>query len=271
MSGARIAALPMYDLPELRAATDDWWAALARAFTAEGIGDAPRLLSRDVSPTQAWLSPSLLVGQTCGYPLTHALRGRVGLVATPCYRAEGCEGALYRSAIVVRAEDPATGLDDLRGRRVAFNATDSQSGYNGLRASIAPLAEEGRFFGASVESGAHRESLRMVAARRADVAAIDAVTFALLAECVPDEVAGIRVLAWTDPAPSLPYVTAAVATDDMVARLRAALDRAVADPSAAASREALLLGGFETLPLSAYAVIDDMERAAVDASYPRLA
>src|SRR6185312_8107473 len=38
-SGARsmaVASLPMYDLPELRAATDAWWKGLARAFRREG-------------------------------------------------------------------------------------------------------------------------------------------------------------------------------------------------------------------------------------------
>jgi hypothetical protein len=31
-----IAALPMYDWPEIREATDAWWAGLARAFRREG-------------------------------------------------------------------------------------------------------------------------------------------------------------------------------------------------------------------------------------------
>ena len=44
-----VASLPMYDLPELREATDAWWRGLARAFAAEGLEDAmltrlPRVL-----------------------------------------------------------------------------------------------------------------------------------------------------------------------------------------------------------------------------------
>ena len=36
-----VASLPMYDLPELRAATDAWWRGLAQAFRREGIADLP--------------------------------------------------------------------------------------------------------------------------------------------------------------------------------------------------------------------------------------
>ena len=86
-------------------------------------------------------SPASILSQTCGYPYATRLRGRVRLVATPVYRAEGCDGARYRSVLLVRADDRAENLADLRGRRVALNADDSQSGHNALRAAVAPLAQ----------------------------------------------------------------------------------------------------------------------------------
>lgn len=267
----RIASLSMYDLPELRAATDAWWRALARAFRREGIDAVPERLDRDTDRHDAWLAPGMLISQTCGYPLTHALAGRVRLVASPRYGAPGCRGSDYRSAIVVRRDDPATTIADLAGRRVAFNGTDSQSGYNTLRAAIAPLAERGRFFGEAIRSGAHRDSLRMVASGEADCAALDGVTFALTASAVPEEVAGVKVLDWTPSAPSLPYITAMDTSEDDIARLRAGLAAACADPDAAAARQALLLDGFDVRPLDDYAVIDAMERDAGAAGYPVLA
>ena len=36
-----IASLPMYDLPEVRRATDAWWAGLAAGFTRAGVADVP--------------------------------------------------------------------------------------------------------------------------------------------------------------------------------------------------------------------------------------
>src|SRR4029077_15357307 len=100
-----------------------------------------------------WLSDELLFSQTCGYPLTHALKGRVQLLATPCYSADGCEGASYCSFVIVPADSPATTLADLQGKRVAFNTPDSQSGMNALRALIAPIAGGGRVLAQANEGG----------------------------------------------------------------------------------------------------------------------
>ena len=113
-----IACLPMYDLAELKAATDAWWKGLAHAFTREGLRDIPGLLHRSGNYRDSWTRPDLLLGQTCGYPLTHELREKVALVATPCYRARGCEGPQYASIIIVHADSPARDLSDFRGKRL---------------------------------------------------------------------------------------------------------------------------------------------------------
>lgn len=265
------ASLPMYDLPEARAATDAWWQGLARAFRAEGVGDVPDRLTHDPTLPDHWTAPDLLFSQTCGYPLTHALAGRVRLVATPRYRAHGCSGARYCSLLVVAEDSPATALDDLRGRRCAYNSADSQSGYNTLRAAVAPLARNGRFFAAALRTGGHRFSIAAVARGEADICAVDCVTHALLARHAPSALAGTRVLGETAAAPGLPYVTAGSADDDLVARLRAGLERALADSSLAAVRDDLLIAGVDVLPLAAYDAVLEMEGAAAAAGYATLA
>jgi hypothetical protein len=116
----------MYDLPALRQATDDWWAGLARALMAAGIDGVPQHLERQLGLDEVWRHPGLLISQTCGYPLTHALAGQLQVVATPAYGVEGCDGATYRSVFLVRDGDPAEELADLRGRRVAINSRTSQ-------------------------------------------------------------------------------------------------------------------------------------------------
>jgi ABC-type phosphate/phosphonate transport system substrate-binding protein len=266
-----IASLPMYDLPALRRATDDWWAGLARALTAAGIDGVPRHLERQLGLDEVWRHPGLLISQTCGYPLTHALAGQVQVGATPAYGVEGCDGAAYRSVFLVRDGDPAEELVDLRGRRVAINSRTSQSGYNSLRHALAPLAavaEGGPLFSEVVVSGGHGASLAAVRENRADLAAVDGVTFALTARTEPAAVAGLRVLTWSAPAPGLPYVTRADVGTDELASLRAGLLAAAADPELAAARQELSLSGFEVLPLEAYDVIDEMEAAAVSLGYP---
>jgi ABC-type phosphate/phosphonate transport system substrate-binding protein len=266
-----LASLPMYDLPELRAATDAWWRGLTRAFAREGIATLPDGLDRRESYQDVWLAPDLLFSQTCGYPLTHALAGRVELVATPCYRADGCDGPSYCSFVIVGAESKARAIGDLRGMGCAVNGLDSQSGYNALRSLVATAAKDGRFFGGVAITGGHTASLALVASGRADVAAIDCVTHGLLARHRPQALAGTRVLCRTASAPGLPYVTRAGADADLLRRLRGGLKHAFADPQLREVRDALLLEGAAVLSLAAYDRIHDLENAAVAAGYPAIA
>ena len=266
-----LASLPMYDLPELRAATDAWWRGLARAFEREGIAEPPSNLDRRESYQDVWLASDLLFSQTCGYPLTHALAGRVELVATPCYRADGCEGPNYCSFLIVGAESRARAIGDLRGLRCAINGLDSQSGHNALRSLVATVARDGRFFDSVAITGSHKGSLALVASGRADVAAIDCVTHGLLARYRPQALAGTRVLGRTASAPGLPYVTRAGADADLLRRLRSGLERAFADSDLGEVRDALLLEGAAALPLAAYDRIHEMENAAIAAGYSEVA
>jgi ABC-type phosphate/phosphonate transport system substrate-binding protein len=255
----------MYDFPELRWATDALWAAIAAR-----VPGAPAVLERGRPLMGIWTDPALLLAQTCGYPLVTSLAGRVRVVATPRYRAEGCEGVFYRSAVIVRADDDAVCLADLRGRRCAVNGLDSHSGMNVLRAAVAPLAVGERFFGDVVMTGAHVASVRAVAGGGADVAAIDCVTWALLGRLRPAETRGLRVLEWTVAGPGLPLITS-VQTDAVTeGALVSALGVVAGDRALTPVRQALLLEGFEAVPVEAYASVLALERHAVAAGYPVL-
>lgn len=262
-------ALQMYDLPEVRWATDAFGAGLAEHLRRAGF-DAPAGLDRTLDYKAQWGEPDLLLAQACGYPLVTLLAGRVRYVATPCYAAPGCSGALYCSLLVVRRDDPARVLGDLRGRRAAFNRDYSQSGYNALRHAVAPLAHGGRFFAETLEVGGHLAALEAVAAERADLAAVDAVTFALVARHRPAAVAELRVLGRSAPAPGLPLITRGEVSEDELGRLRQAARAAFADPALAAAREALLIAGLEVLTAESYATLLEMRQQAVAFGYPTL-
>lgn len=103
-----VASLPMYDLPEIAADTNRWWKGLARAFRREGIADVPEELWRGVPHIEPWTRGDLLLSQTCGYPLTHELSGKVSLVATPCYSVPECQGTDYCSIVVVHRDSAAS-------------------------------------------------------------------------------------------------------------------------------------------------------------------
>src|SRR5690242_6015134 len=112
-----IAELPMYDFQELRESHDRLWAALAARLEAAGVPAVPRQLNRSLSHRATWMHPALLYGQACEYPVSKSFRDHLRLIATPRYSAPGCTGSLYRSAILVWAQDSAARLEDLRNRR----------------------------------------------------------------------------------------------------------------------------------------------------------
>ena len=265
------ASLPMYDLPEVRDHTDRLWTAIAEEMRGLGMPDVPDALEHPARHHDPWRPPGLLLSQSCGYPVATALRDAVRVVATPHYAATGCDGLRYRSAVVVRASSRLTTLDGLRGAVCAFNARDSQSGYNALRAAVAPIANGRPFFSATVGTGVHALSIEAVRNRRADVCAVDCVTWALLSRHRPSSLSGLVVLAHTGPAPGLPFVTAGDCSDAAVETIRIALDRAFSRPDLADTRAALLICGLSVSTLDTYAPLLEMERAAVALGYPELA
>lgn len=253
-------SLPMY------LATPDQvealWDHLRTLLASHGLQHLPLQLTWPNDLTNHWLAPGLLLSQTCGYPLMTQLAGRVRLVGTFCYQVPGSDGHLCRSQLVARADEGHRSLADFRGRCVAYNSTDSQSGYNSLRALVAPLAENGRFFSRAVASGSHHRSLEMVCDGRADIASIDCVSLAGFRACWPDLARAVRVIGESAPYPGLPLITSADTSEADLTALRAALGQAVASATLAPTLRALFIRGFDTIDPAAYQVCLDMQQHA---------
>lgn len=266
-----IVALPMYDLPEIAAATEEFWQGLRNHLIATGVTGIPQARVKPDELYVHWLEQKLLLSQTCGYPLTHILRDRVRYLATPSYRAEGCGENTYRSFVILRDDDPAQTATDLAGRKVAFNGTDSQSGYNILRHYLAKQGVTPGSLGDAIESGAHRRSISMVKAGVADFCAVDCVTWALLSAHAPKEVEGLRVFAKTASAPCLPFITSLETPVENLGCLRAGLSAACGDPALEECRETLLLESVTVLDEDVYDVILAQEQEAIAAGWSQLA
>lgn len=173
---------------------------------------------------------------------------------------------------MVRETDPAETLDDMRGRRVAANGPDSQSGCNALRIAVAMVAAgNDRFFSDVLWSGAHRRSLALVRDGQADIAAIDGLSLALVGDVAPHEIAGLRVLDWSPSAPALPYAVRADTEPDTRDRVFTGLLEAGEDPHAATARDTLRIAGLLPARNADYAVIVRMREAAEEQGYPLLA
>ncbi|GAU05663.1 phosphate/phosphite/phosphonate ABC transporter substrate-binding protein [Burkholderia stabilis] len=270
-----IAALPMYNVTPRHAVL--WRALLRDALDAFANAGGPAGVALPDEPFDdlhaLWRRDDLLLSQTCGYPYRMlGLRDRVHLVATPVFDAEGCNGARYRSMLVVSARVHAGGATTLaacRGLRAAFNGGDSHSGMNALRHAVAPHAHDGRFFGSVTPFGSHLNALRALASGEADCAAIDCVTFAYVRDALPDLLKEIRIIGTTASAPGLPFIASRALEETQVAALRDALDRAVA---ADAERSRVLrLKGFERLSPDDYETIARFAREAAAHGYPELA
>ncbi|MCU0912624.1 MAG: PhnD/SsuA/transferrin family substrate-binding protein, partial [Rhodobacteraceae bacterium] len=191
-----------------------------------------------------WLSPDLVLSQTCGLPYRTRLHGRVVRIATPDYGLPGCPPGYYCSHLVVRADDPRDRVEDFAGAPIAINSRDSQSGWASL-AHMAPQLADSPI----LETGAHALSVSAVASGRADLAAIDAQTWRLLES--EGATRGVRVIGSTPPTPGLPLIAAAGSD---AGTLRDAVAGAIA-ALAPADRAVLGLRGLVDLPDAAYLAV----------------
>lgn len=243
-----IAALPMYDWPEVSGEVDALWARLRDAFRVVGIGaperlvrtraDIPWPLQGDFDPSALWRHPALLLSQTCWGPL-HAtdLADHVTVLGQPDYSGVvGGHGTKYSSAIVIAAvaarasEDVAPPEDGrallplnlIRGKCFIGSEPHSLSGYLGLEADLAAAGTGYDHFSQTRFSGGHRLSIRAIAAGEADVATIDCRSWQLARQYEP-AAAALRVVGWTEARPGLPYIMARGLADRFGETVRAAL------------------------------------------------
>ena len=241
-----IASLPMYDRPELRAETDRYWALIREELAERGIAAPDALRRGDAVLMPQWEDPDLILSQTCGFPYRARLHGMVELVGTPDFGNEGCAPGYYRSVLIAKADDPRRDFAAFDGARIAFNDSLSQSGW---AAPINHAAALGVRLVPGLETGSHRASFHAVAEGRAELAAIDALTWALISEF--EDVSGVKMVGATDPTPALPYITAkgrdAGAIFDAVNAAILRLD--------AKDRQRLRLRGIVAIPAAAYLAV----------------
>lgn len=269
-----IASLGMYDSGVCAEANDVLWAAIASRLVALGLRDVPQALTRDVPLDVLWDRSDLLFAQTCGFPFATRHRGRLRLVAAPRYSAAGCTKDGHRSFVVVAADAPFGSLASLRGARAAINEWTSLTGAHLLGDTVRGAGFEGDFFHGFVVTGSHAASVAAVADGSADVAAIDCVTYAHLADEMPALVGKTRVLGQSRVVPTLPFVVSRALGEVAHAMVLRALQEAMLDPATAFARRVLRLESVRRAnPASYDAAIAIAGRAApiLDGPSPRAA
>ena len=240
-----IAALPMHDRPETRAAHDALWA-LIRDRLARRCPELPipAELSRPTDLAAHWRDPGLLLSQACGMPYRQGLHRHLRLVGTPDHRLPGCPPGYYCSIVVMRPGETRP-PEDWPRLRLAYNEAGSQSGWAAAQMHMATLGLPG--FARALATGSHRASVAAVEDGRADLAFIDAQSWRAIRRWDAPSAAEV---ARTDPSPGLPFVTGLDNPDPLAEAVRDAI--AALPP---AHRDTLDLHGFVAIPTEAYLAI----------------
>ncbi len=265
-----VAALPMYDLPQLKPATDAFWHAIAKRLTDGGVTAVPASLTRMDDYQGGWRNPDLLLGQACGYPLVKQFKSTVQIVATPIYGSSGCDGFEHASFFITNAKAKYQTLRDLRGTICAINGFDSNTGMNLLRAAIAPIAGGNPFFRSVTVTGSHHKSLEAVAEGRADIAAIDCVSFAHFARFEPELTERVSKIGQSIRTAAPPYITAGKTDAGILRILREAFNDIAKAPELESVRSALNIKGFAFETDAAYESLLLIEADAAARGYPEL-
>ncbi|WP_211473901.1 phosphate/phosphite/phosphonate ABC transporter substrate-binding protein [Collimonas humicola] len=247
-----ICALPMYPFPaaSLRA----FWTALRDNLQRAGLQRLPLELSQPDDLLRHWQRSDLLLSQSCGYPVSTLLRGKVQVVGAWHFDVPGCRHSNYSSTLLVRREDAGKSLAQFGGAVAVCNERHSQSGYHALRSAVAPLARDGRFFSKVLFSGAHRRSAQMVAGGEADIAALDCVSAFLLRQQEPAVFERLAAIGFTESMPGLPLITSLNTPATALAQLRQALSMCCQAPELRDSLDAMRIAGFSALDENDYRI-----------------
>jgi len=251
-----IASLPMYDWPEIRTHTDTLWSHMSRCLASQGI-DTPKALTRGEEKLH-WQRDDLLMSQTCIYPLVTELPNSTVVLGTPIHNVPGSESGLYASVLLGRKSDSRDTLFSFRNSTLAFNGTNSQSGFNALRNLLVHESlineETPVFFNRAICTGSHRASISAVADGSADLCAIDPVSWALAQQHDSHIVSNLQELQLTGFSPALPLICNANAVPPGLSQNQwseatmSAFSQAISETGAAE----LLLSDITYIPKSEY-------------------
>lgn len=243
-----VVSLPMYPFREVR---EDWEALWAAVHQRLPGSRATLVWDDDVHAL--WNSPDLGLSQTCGWPLVTELAGRVRAIGAFDPRIEDASDGHYRTVIVARQAVP---LPELAGAGAAINRTDSLSGWVSLVAAFRSVGAP--WHGSAVTTGAHVRSIDAVREGAADVASIDAVTFALLGDLRPRDLRGLTVIGRGPLVPCLPLIVHDTTTDGEVETWRDAFAHTCNDPAMAATLRRLRIRDFVPFDNEDYAAVKDL-------------
>lgn len=176
-----------------------------REALAKGTGRSIELVQRRTyqEVTGLLLEGAVDAAWLCGYPfLQH--EDNLALLGVPIWRGE----PLYQSYLIVRADDPASSLPDLRGGTHAYSDPDSNSGWLVTASDIVRMGERPEaYFNRTLFAYGHRNVARSVAGGLTRSGSIDGYVWEALAQVEPELTARTKVIGRSEKLGFPPFVT----------------------------------------------------------------
>ncbi len=228
--------------------------AALQSYLGTRLGQSVELVKRRTYQeiTMMLISELLDAAWICGFPLIQH-PDELAVVAVPVWQGQ----PLYRSYVIVGADDPARSFTDLRGYVHAFSDPDSNSGFLVTRHLLTTLHERPEtFFSRFFFTYGHRNVVRAVAAGLAQCGSVDGYVWEVLREVEPDLVARTRVLRRSELL-GFPPVACSMRLADtpVVAAIRHALVTMSDDAEGRSLLATLRLDGFTPGDMSLFAGI----------------
>jgi phosphonate transport system substrate-binding protein len=180
------------------------------AFIEQYTGIPTRLISG--TSLEDFASGHIDGGFICGLIYTHMSEQHphlLELAAAPILQGERYQQKpRYFSDMIVHKESDFTSFQDLRGCSWAYNEKASHSGYNVVYHTLFERGYSTAFFGQTIESGSHAQSLHMVLDGQADTAAIDSHVLDFTLRNSPEIAARLRIIDALGPSTIPPVVVA---------------------------------------------------------------
>ncbi len=170
-------------------------------------------------------------------------------------------GTIYYSYLIVPSDSPARTLSDLRGKVFAFSDPLSNSGRLATAYQLAQLGTTPEaFFARTIFTYSHDNSIRAVASKLVDGAAVDSLVYESLVASDPDIGTKTHVLAKSPPYGIPPIVVPPALDAELKTQLRAALLQMHLDADGRAALARLAIDRFVSIDDSAYDSIREMAR-----------
>lgn len=152
---------------------------------------------------------------------------------------------VYFTDLLVRADEPVTGLEELSGRIFGYNDARSWSGHGAIHTALSASGRDFGLFGETVVTGSHLRSLKALREGQIDACAIDGNVLGVLRRTDPLALNTLRVVTSWGPHPIQPVVVRRDLPQSMQDELRKAL--------LSLPRHALGLRGFAEVDVADYA------------------